>query len=83
MRSRERAVVALGDNLAGELTRGELPGLTPDRPREPTGKIEGIFARARYWTRPLSTIRFAGDVLLYQIEIARRFWNLSMGTPAP
>ncbi len=34
------------------LTRGELPGLTPDRPREPTGKIEGIFARDRYWTRP-------------------------------
>ena len=24
------------------LTRGELPGLTPDRPREPTGTIEGI-----------------------------------------
>ena len=34
------------------LTRGELPGLTPDRPREPTGRIEGIFARDRYWTRP-------------------------------
>ncbi len=34
------------------LTRGELPGLTPDRPREPTGRIEGIFARDRYWWRP-------------------------------
>ncbi len=34
------------------LTRGELPGLTPDRPREPTGRIEGIFARGRYWWRP-------------------------------
>ncbi len=34
------------------LTRGELPGLTPDRPREPTGRIERIFARDGYWTRP-------------------------------
>ena len=34
------------------LTRGELPGLTPDRPREPTGKIERIFAGGGYWTRP-------------------------------
>ena len=34
------------------LTRGELPGLTPERPREPTGKIERIFAGGEYWTRP-------------------------------
>ena len=34
------------------LTRGELPGLTPDRPREPTGGIERIFAGGEYWTRP-------------------------------
>ena len=34
------------------LTRGELPGLTPERPRELTGKIEGIFGGPEYWTRP-------------------------------
>ena len=31
----------------------------------------------------LAALLFASGVLLYQIEIARRFWNLSMGAPAP
>ena len=34
------------------LTRGELPGLTPERPRKPTGRIERVFAGGEYWTRP-------------------------------
>ncbi len=34
------------------LTRGELPGLTPDRPRAPTGELERIFAMRERYARP-------------------------------
>ena len=34
------------------LTRGELPGLTPARPRAPTGELERIFAMRERYARP-------------------------------